>query len=51
LGICPLNSGTFTQDFIHAYLEMANTEDPVKENGRLGILPPSKEVITNFLPS
>jgi len=51
LGICPLNPGTFTQDFIHAYLEMTNTQDPVRENGRLGILPPSTEVITNVLPS
>lgn len=51
LGIFPLNLGTFTQDFIHAYLEMANTEDHVRENGLLGILPPSAEVITNVHPA
>jgi hypothetical protein len=33
------------------FYEMTNTEDPVRENGRLGILPPSTEVITNVLPS
>jgi len=51
LGIFPLNLGNFTQDFIHAYLEMANTEDHVRENGLLGILPPSAEVITNVHPA
>jgi len=51
LGVCPLNPGTFTQHFIHAYLEMANIKDPVRENGMLGILPPSTEVITNVPPS
>jgi hypothetical protein len=51
LGICPLNSGAVMQDFIHAYLYIANTEDPVRENGQLEILPPSTEVITNFPPS
>jgi len=51
LGICPPKPGTFTQDFIHAYLEITNTEDPVTENERLGILPPSTGVITNVPPS
>jgi len=51
LGICPLNPGTFTQDFVHAYLEMANIKDPVRENGMLGIPPPSTDVITNVPPS
>ena len=30
---------------------MANTEDHVRENGLLGILPPSAEVITNVHPA
>jgi hypothetical protein len=30
---------------------MANNKDPVRENGMLGILPPSTEVITNVSPS